>query len=222
MKRQEKATGGHHIFVNSLRLPSRTFPKTRLKVDNPSLRHFVCLINVAMPQLNTFLTGSDLISNGPQTPSQKFYQTYATFIKLSNLAGQRAPQFYADNAVFHNQNGVDYHGAEIWPWIVRLFGQFKRLEHDFKKVWEIQNEDGSVDLITQLTRHIWAYGNNSDFPSISVPLAMVSRIGTSASAEAPEGLQFQEVWLYWDTSVLAPYFPKDAIVFRANNIFESK
>ncbi|KAJ5965780.1 hypothetical protein N7481_012494 [Penicillium waksmanii] len=173
-----------------------------------------------LPFLKSFLSGADWATKGPQTPAQRFYGAYATAIKGSDLTAYEKHQFYSKNAVFHNQNGVNYCGAEIWPWIIKLFGQFARLEHDFISIWELENDDETVHLIAQVTRHIWAPGSDINAPpTVSIPLSMTCEIGPSTTPEkTPEGLQFHHVWMYWDTYLLQPYFPRDAIVFSPVNV----
>ena len=173
-----------------------------------------------MSRLTSVVTGTEANTLGPQTPAQSFYQQYAIAISAEGLNNSDVPPFYADHAVFHNQNGVDYRGDQIWPWIKQLFGQFGKLSHDFVKVREIQNNDGSVDLLSQITRHIWAPGNESDKPSVSVPLSMACNIGPNNAPGTVGGLQFNEVWLYWDTYLLQPYFPADSVVFSSKNMFD--
>jgi hypothetical protein len=173
-----------------------------------------------MCRLTSVVTGTEANTLGPQTPAQSFYRQYANAIAAECLNNSDVPPFYADRAVFHTQNGVDYRGNQILPWIKQLFGQFGTLSHDFIKVREIQNDDGSVDLVSQITRHIWAPGNESDKPSVSVPLSMVCNIVPSNAPDTVDGLQFNEVWLYWDTYLLQPYFPADSVVFSSKNVFD--
>jgi len=175
-----------------------------------------------MPNLTSLVTGAELIATGPRTPAQAFYHQYAFAVTVKNLSDRDIPQFYADNAVFHNQNGVDYSGGQIWPWIEQLFAQFEKLSHDLVKVWEIQNDDGRVDLVSHVVRHIWAAGNKGHNPTVSVPLSMVCKISSNNARGTVDGLQFEEVWLYWDTYKLLPYFPEDSILFSAKNIFDDK
>lgn len=175
---------------------------------------------MSSPRLKSFLSGAEWAAKGPQTPAQQFYGAYALAIKDSDLTTYGKHQFYAENAIFHNQNGVNYSGAEIWPWIIKLFGHFARLEHDFIAIWEIENPNGTVHLIAQVTRHIWAPGSDiNGSPTVSIPLSMTCEIGPSTSPQdTPEGLQFHQVWLYWDTYLLQPFFPKNAIVFSSVNV----
>ncbi|KAL4893348.1 hypothetical protein BDV59DRAFT_201927 [Aspergillus ambiguus] len=173
-----------------------------------------------MPHLISAVTSAELNAAGPRTLAQSFYYQYATAIAAKDLGDRKVPRFYADNAVFHNQNGVDYHGDQIWPWATRLFGQFGKLSHDFVRIWEIQNDDGTVDLVSQIVRHIWTPGNNSDEPTVSIPLSMVCKISANDASGTVGGLQFSEVWLYWDTTRLLPYFPADSVVLSSRNIFD--
>ncbi|UNI13490.1 hypothetical protein JDV02_000232 [Purpureocillium takamizusanense] len=171
-----------------------------------------------MATLSSFLTGAQWLKRGPQTAAQRLYASYASTIASSNYSrGGKIPAFYAADAVFHNQNNADYHGKEIWPWIKALFDELGALKHDFTHIWEVQNDDGSVYLISHLTRHIWTPGNNSDKPTVSVPFMWVSLIKPSNSVDAVDGMQFQEVWIYWDTNLLRPFYPEDALVFRTHN-----
>ncbi|KAJ5589626.1 hypothetical protein N7537_012304 [Penicillium hordei] len=175
-----------------------------------------------MPNLTSVVTGAESTATGPKTPAQSFYQQYATALTAKDLSDGDIPQFYADNAVFHNQNGVDYSGDQIWPWIKQLFGQFEKVSHDFVTIWEIQNDDGTVDLISNVVRHLWAAGSNCDKPTVSVPLSMVCKISPNNAPRTVGGLQFKEVWLYWDTYKLLPYFSEDSILFRPRNSFHEK
>ncbi|KAJ5098405.1 hypothetical protein N7532_005406 [Penicillium argentinense] len=158
-------------------------------------------------QLTSCLTGSEWASNGPQTPAQRFYQAFTHAIESSALSSYDNHKFFSDRATFHNQNGVDYQGGEIWPWITLVFDQFERLEFDLLSIWEFRNDDGSIHFIAQAMQRIWAPGNDGTSPTVDVSLCVISRIGPSTSNEAPEGLQFQEAWFSWDTYKLLPYFP---------------
>lgn len=170
-----------------------------------------------MPRLASVVTGAELFGNGPLTPAQRFYQQYASAITAKDLSAEPI-QFYAKDAVFHNQNGVDYNGAQIWPWILQLFGQFGKLSHDISKVSEIHNDDGTVELVCQAIRHIWAKGDESHEPTVSVPLSMIAVISYNKEPRTVEGMQFKEVWLYWDTYKLLPYLAPDLVVFCPTNV----
>jgi hypothetical protein len=49
---------------------------------------------------------------------------------------------------------------------------------------------------------------------------MVCNIGPNNAPGTVGGLQFNEVWLYWDTYLLQPYFPADSVVFSSKNVFD--
>ena len=174
-----------------------------------------------MPTITSVITGAELFGDGPLTPAQRFYQQYATAITAKNLSDEKIP-FYAKDAVFHNQNGVDYIGDQIWPWITQLFGQFERLSHDILKLSEIHNDNGTIDLVSQAVRHIWAIGNKSDKPTVSVPLSMVCNLSYNNAPRTVEGIQYKEVWLYWDTYKLLPFFSPDSIVFSSSVVLSGK
>lgn len=170
-----------------------------------------------MPKLTSVVTSAELSGNRPLTPAQRFYQQYASAITAKNLTAESI-QFYAKDAVFHNQNGVDYSGTQIWPWIMKLFSQFGKLSHDILKVSEIHNDDGTVELVCQAVRQIWAKDNRNHEPTVSVPLSMIAIISHNNEPRTVQGMQFKEVWLYWDTYKLLPYLAPDLVVFSPINI----
>jgi hypothetical protein len=98
------------------------------------------------------------------------------------------------------------------------FRTIERLRHDFHSLWEVKNDDGTTTIMTQWTRNIWLPGNNTEEPTVSVPLSWISIIGPADLADAVDGLNFREVWLYWDTALLAKYLPKEAVVFQTHNV----
>ena len=102
----------------------------------------------------------------------------------------------------------------------KLFGQFERLRHDILNVWEIKQDDASSLFFVQMVRNVWIPGNKTDKPEVSAPTFWVCKIVLADDEQAFEGLQFKEVWLYWDTALLAPFLPKDAIAFRTKNVVE--
>jgi hypothetical protein len=106
----------------------------------------------------------------------------------------------------------------MWAWMKRLFGQFKSMRHDFHRLWEVKNDDGTVSIMSQWTRNIWLPGNNTEEPTVSIPLSWICTIGSADSANDLDGLNFKEVWLYWDTALLGKYLPKEAVVFQTHNI----
>lgn len=108
----------------------------------------------------------------------------------------------------------------MWAWMKKLFGQFEGLRHDIVNIWEIRQNDNSSTLFVQMVRNIWIPGNKTEKPEVSAPTFWVCSIGTADNEDAFAGLQFKEVWLYWDTALLAPFLPKDAIAFSTKNVVE--
>lgn len=103
-------------------------------------------------------------------------------------------------------------------WMKRLFEQLKGLRHDFHNLWEVRNDDGTTTIISQWTRNNWLPERDTEEPTVAIPLSRISTIGPADSADALDGLQFKEVWLYWDTAMLAKYLPREAVVFQAQDI----
>lgn len=70
-----------------------------------------------MPQLVSQLTGEQWRTEGPQTPTQKFFFEYATTIDNKVYANGIGGKFYARDVVFHNTNNAKYRGPdEMWKW----------------------------------------------------------------------------------------------------------
>ncbi|PYH29351.1 uncharacterized protein BO87DRAFT_401407 [Aspergillus neoniger CBS 115656] len=152
-----------------------------------------------MPQLVSCNSTSTWHTSGPQTPAQQHVKNYV------------------------DTNTAQYNGGdEMWASMKRLFGQFKSLQHDFHNLWEVKNDDGTTATISQWTRNIWLPGNDTEEPTVDIPLSWISTIGPADSADALDGLQFKEVWLYWDTTMLAKYLPREAVVFQAQNILHQE
>lgn len=167
-----------------------------------------------MPELTSQISGAEWEAAGPQTPAQRFFKAYVDTVDSGGFNHGSGQRFYAKDATFHNQNGVHYVGGdEMWAWMKQLFKQFERLRHDYLRLWEIRSDDGTSQIFSQNVRNIWLPGNNTDTPSVSVPMSFVCRIGPADVPDTVEALQFKEVWLYWDTKMLEPYLQRDAVVF---------
>ncbi|OJI88620.1 hypothetical protein ASPTUDRAFT_196156 [Aspergillus tubingensis CBS 134.48] len=162
-----------------------------------------------MPQLASCISTSTWHKSGPQTPAQQHFIKYVDTVDTYGSSHGSGLRFYSRNVIFHNQNTAQYNGGnEMWAWMKRLFGQSKGLRHDFHNLWE--------------TRNIWPPGNDTEEPTVAIPLSWISTIGPANSADALDGLQFKEVWLYWDTAILAKYLPRKAVVFQEQNILHQK
>ncbi|KAJ9616792.1 hypothetical protein H2200_000511 [Cladophialophora chaetospira] len=177
-----------------------------------------------MPIAAYIVTGEDWSIKGPQTPAQELLHAYGRAVDNYGYEQGSGLQFYSKDVVFHNQNNVDYHGAsQMWPWMKQLFGQFAKMRHDILRLTEVKEEGAESSFLTvQMKRNIWLPGNTSDVPDVSAPMAFFCRTGPGDDPQAVGGLQMTEVWIYWDTALLAPFLSQDAVVFRTKNPFESE
>lgn len=174
-----------------------------------------------MPRLVDHVSGTDWASTGPQSPTQQFFKHYVDTVDANGFNSGSGTLFYAKDAIFHNQNNAQYNGGdEMWAFMKELFGRFRRMRHDFINVFEIENDDGTTQLISQNVRNIWMPDNETDHPSVSIPISWICRIGPADETGTVNGLQYKEVWLYWDTALLASFLPQDAVVFQSKNILE--
>lgn len=131
-------------------------------------------------------------------------------------------KFYSDDVTFHNQNNAVYHGGEeMWAWMMKLFGVFERIRHDWVHLVEINLDNGNSQIYAQNVRNLWLLGNKDAEPDVRIPVTMIAIVGESCSEKTPEGLHFKEVWLYWDTALLSPFLEKDAVVFTTENVLRT-
>jgi hypothetical protein len=176
-----------------------------------------------MPQLTSHLNGAQWTANGPTTPTQRFFQSYVSTVDSKGYNSGSGLEFYSPTVTFHNQNGAVYHGGEeMWAWMKKLFGVFERIRHDWIHFAEIELDDddgGRSQIYLQGMRNLWMVGEEGEKPTVSIPVTFIAVVGKSGGGqETPEGLCFEEVWLYWDTALLLPFLEKDAVVFKTENV----
>ena len=62
--------------------------------------------------------------------------------------------------------------------------------------------------------------------TLATGIAGVGQFAAAAKQQlpetTPEGLHFKEVWLYWDTALLLPHLPGEAVVFKTKNVLASE
>jgi hypothetical protein len=182
----------------------------------------LCLQHCNMPKLISHITGAQWGQDGPSTPTQRFFKQYVAAVDSKGYDVGSGLKFYFQDVTFHNQNNAVYHGGEeMWAWMKKLCGVFERIHHDWVHFVEIERDDGTSQIYTQNVRNLWVLGNKAEKPDASIPVTMIAIIGKSGSERTPEGLHFKEVWLYWDTALLAPLLAKDAVVFKTENILHA-
>jgi hypothetical protein len=173
-----------------------------------------------MPTLTAQLAGPHW---EPITPTQRFFKAYVHAVDNKGYNVGSGLKFYSKDVTFHNQNNAVYHGGEeMWAWMKKLFGVFDRISHDWIQFTEIQRDDGTTQFITQNIRNLWVKGNDAEKPTVSIPVVMIAIVGPSGDETTPEGLHFKEVWLYWDTALLLPHLPGEAVVFKTKNVLASE
>lgn len=177
-----------------------------------------------MSRLTHELNAEQWSTLGPQSPAQVFYKEYVSTMDSGGFNQGSGTCFYAPSVIYHAPNGTTYHdGDQMWRWMRELFAPFERLNHPIHSVREIAHTDddaGTVTLYARATRRLWMNGNKSDKPDVEVPMFWMCTIGPAETKDGFGGLQFKEVWLFWDTAVLTPFMPKDAVVFRSHNPYE--
>ncbi|KAH8822098.1 hypothetical protein F5884DRAFT_111021 [Xylogone sp. PMI_703] len=119
------------------------------------------------------------------------------------------------------KNNAVYHGGDqMWTFMKQIFGSFSKLRHDLFHLVESVEPDGSTFLSAQIRRNMWMLGNGkNESADVCAPFALLGKLGIGDHPDAFNGLQFKEVWIYWDTALLAPFMSKDAVVFRTDNPF---
>jgi hypothetical protein len=175
-----------------------------------------------MPKLISHITGAQWQTDGPTTPTQRFLQQYVATVDSKGYNVGSGLKFYSEDVTFHNQNNAVYHGGEqMWAWMKKLFAVFERIRQDWVHLVEIERDDGTSQIYAQNVRNLWLLENKGEKPDVSIPVTMIAIVGESGSEETPEGLQFKEVWLYWDTALLLPFLAKDAVVFKTENVLRA-
>jgi hypothetical protein len=177
-----------------------------------------------MPKLLSHISKPEGIKDGEgETPVQNFFLHYGAMVDTYGFMEGSGLRYYSKEVTFHNQNGAEYHGGEqMWAWMKQLFGQFSKLQHPIHQMWDIEEDDGTHTLLVQMTRRVWIKSNDTDKPDVSAPAFWACKVGPADEdySDAHIGLQFKEVWIYWDTMLLAPHLHKDAVAFKTKNIIE--
>jgi hypothetical protein len=166
---------------------------------------------------------AEWLNSGPRTRAQRFIRDYSMRVDRKDFDTCGGLRYYSTNVTFHNQNNAEYHGGEqAWTWMKELFAPFEKMRHDVHQLYEIDPGDGSGNVIVEVrvTRNIWMKGNTGEKPDVSVPVHLTWIIGEAETEGACEGLQFKEVWIFWDTALLMPFLEKNAVTFRKKNPYE--
>ena len=175
-----------------------------------------------MPKLISHITGAQWENDGPSTRTQRFLQQYVATVDSKGYNVGSGLKFYSEDVTFHNQNNSVYHGGEeMWAWMKKLFCAFEHIRHDWVHLVEIERDDETSQFYAQNVRNLWLLGNKGEEPDVRIPMTMIAIVGESGSEQTPEGLHFKEVWLYWDTALLSPFFAKDAVVFKTENVLRA-
>lgn len=101
-----------------------------------------------------------------------------------------------------------------------MFGQFEILKHDVLSCTDVGQDDGSSHLFVQFVRKVWNIGSSTDGKEdVSAPVFWMCRLEQVKEVEegGTDGWWLKEVWIYWDTMLLAPIMPKGSVVFRTSN-----
>lgn len=61
---------------------------------------------------NVHIQNPWIAGEGEKTAAQAFFEAYAKNIDAGEFLNVPLTKWYAPKAVFHSQNGVDYHGAD--------------------------------------------------------------------------------------------------------------
>lgn len=165
---------------------------------------------------------------GPATPGARHFFNYTNGIASGAFKSTSQDLFYAQSAVFHNTNGTTYRGADqIQPWMREVFSPFSKVYHQFLHIREIDAGDGKYTVYIQAVRQLWLKTNgdaDGREPDVSVPTFVMLVIGVdtelAGEISEQEKLRILDMWLYWDTGMLAGLVPEDATLFKTKNIFE--
>ncbi|KAH6679174.1 hypothetical protein B0J14DRAFT_558504 [Halenospora varia] len=156
-----------------------------------------------------------------KVPALKFLANYTKRIDSADYDCSWLPYYHPD-AVFHDATGRDYVGGQvIWDWIVNLFAPFRKLYMEsvefFVASTTLPSGDVEHTIFGEWRMHVWPKETEGDEGKITIPRAMIFRIG-KAEGEGKgeeggeevgfEGLQIRDVRLFYDRTLLVPLLKK--------------
>ena len=65
--------------------------------------------------LLSHVSGSQWVSDGPQTPAQHFFAAYAATVDSYGFMEGAGSRFYSKHVVFHNTNGAEVNSSHSLP-----------------------------------------------------------------------------------------------------------
>ncbi|KID81742.1 hypothetical protein MGU_10915 [Metarhizium guizhouense ARSEF 977] len=153
----------------------------------------------------TFRHTGDWNAASRQNRALRFIESYAKEVASDIGIQYSATKYYAPSCVFFDTTNVKYNGAnDIKAWMQRLFSSFDKIE--FTGLTFLVIEEGipehDTPIYTVNAEFMAKYYVKGDPEPVSVPRLFIFTIGQSESEDGFDGLQYLDVKLYWDTSLV--------------------
>lgn len=84
----------------------------------------------------------------------------------------------------------------------RLFSPFSKIHHEVVELRVVPGMNGRDVVYAEFLTHFWFRGEEDE---LKVPRFFVFTIGKAEEAAGTDGLQFEEVRLFWDTGVIGRF-----------------
>jgi len=142
-------------------------------------------------------------SQSRQSPALNFIEKYIAKVDSRDLARTPSSAFYSPVAIFRDTKGdVHIGGEQIWDWLTRLFSPFEKIHHDVVDIRIVPGVEGRDMVYAEFLTHFWLRGEADE---MLVPRFFVYTIGKAEPGTGTDGLQFEEVRLFWDTGIIGRF-----------------
>jgi hypothetical protein len=132
-----------------------------------------------------------------------FLEKYSAIVDSCNLTGTPSSAFYSPVAIFRDTKGdVHIGGDVIWNGMSRLFSPFSKIHHEVVELRVLPGVNGRDVVYAEFLTHFWFRGEEYE---LKVPRFFVFTIGKAEEGTGTDGLQFEEVRLFWDTGVIGRF-----------------
>jgi hypothetical protein len=151
----------------------------------------------------TFTHSGPFNSESRQQPALKFLEKYIEKIDTCDLFGTSSTEFYSSIALFRDTNGqVHVGGDQIWNCLTRFSTAFTKSAHHVVQLTILPEADGKQVVHAEFLTDFWLRGEDDE---LHAPRFFVFVIGKSEVGTGTDGLQFEEVKLFWDTGIVGRF-----------------
>jgi hypothetical protein len=139
-----------------------------------------------------------------QSLALNFVEKYEAKVASLDLTLTPSSAFYAPLAIFRNTGGdVRIGGPSIWEWLSRLMSPFERVHNDVVEARVFPGtEKRELVVHAEFLTHFLLRGDEQE---LVAPRFFIFTLGAAGAGEGTDGMQIQEVRLFWDTGIIGRY-----------------